>query len=47
VAPFKLPDAPADGAHHVEVDDALFEALLDGVDPGPAPPKRRVARRLH
>jgi transposase len=28
---FKLPEALADGARHVEVDDATLEALLDGV----------------
>jgi transposase len=44
---FKLPEAPSDGASHVEIDDAAFEALLDGIDPGPAPPKRSGARRLH
>jgi transposase len=44
---FKLPEAPSDGASHVEIDDAAFEALLDGIDPGPAPLKRSVARRLH
>ncbi|MGO9833021.1 MAG: hypothetical protein ACLP1X_02265 [Polyangiaceae bacterium] len=44
---FKLPEAPLDGAQHVEIDDATFEALLDGIDPGPAPPKRSAARRMH
>jgi IS66 Orf2 like protein len=43
---FKLPEA-ASGAQHVEIDDATFEALLDGIDPGPAPPKRSAARRVH
>jgi transposase len=28
---FRLPDAPEPGARHVEVDDAVLEALLDGV----------------
>jgi transposase len=44
---FKLPEAPGDGAQHVEIDDATFETLLDGIDPGPAPPKRNVVRRMH
>lgn len=44
---FKLPDAPAEGARHVEVDDGMLEALLDGVDLGPSPRKHRIARRVH
>jgi transposase len=28
---FRVPESPADGAHHVEVDDAMLDALLDGV----------------
>lgn len=43
---FRVPTA-ADGARHVEVDDATLEALLDGieVDPARVPPSRR--RRVH
>jgi transposase len=44
---FKLPEPPDNGAAHVEIDDATFEALLDGIDPGPATRKRPAARRLH
>lgn len=29
---FKLPEPTAEGAQHVEVDDATLEALLDGID---------------
>lgn len=28
---FRLPDAPEPGARHVEVDDGMLDALLDGV----------------
>ena len=28
---FPMPEAPAPGARHVEVDEALLEALLDGI----------------
>ena len=28
---FRLPDSPAGGAKHVEVDDAMLDALLDGI----------------
>lgn len=28
---FAWPEAPADGARHIEVDDAMLETLLDGV----------------
>lgn len=43
---FVLPDAPAEGTTHMEVDDVVFEALLDGVELAKARPKK-VARRLH
>jgi transposase len=42
---FALPTATAPDAHHVEVDDATFEALLDGIDIAPTPPKKPPARR--
>lgn len=29
---FKIPEAPRADAHHIEVDDATLEALLDGID---------------
>jgi transposase len=45
---FALPLAPADGAAHVEVDEATFEALLDGLAVAPtAPAVRPPRRRLH
>jgi transposase len=44
---FKLPEPTAPGDRHVEVDDAVLEALLDGVEIE-APPRGRVRRpRLH
>ena len=42
---FKVPDAPTDGARHIELDDATLEALLDGIDVD-APPRARP-RRVH
>lgn len=47
---FRVPEAPAEGVTHVEVDDATMEALLDGIDVGPAemgPPSRRTPQRVH
>ena len=45
---FRLPEA-APGARHVEVDEALLDALLDGIDPGdaPKPKRRRTPPRVH
>lgn len=47
---FSLPIA-AEGARHVEIDDVVLEALLDGVDlstsPSPTPTKKRTPRRVH
>ncbi len=42
---FRLPDAPTDGARHVEVEDGLLETLLDGVPVVAS--KRARAPRLH
>jgi len=42
---FKVPDAPTDGARHVELDDATLEALLDGIDVDASPRARRP--RVH
>jgi transposase len=42
---FRLPESPAPGARHVEIDDATLEALLDGV-PTETRPRTR-APRLH
>jgi transposase len=44
---FALPEAPAGGAAHVEVDEATLEALLDGLPIAPAAPAARPPRRLH
>jgi len=44
---FVLPEPPAEGATHVEVDDAIFEALLDGVEVDTTAPRRKAARRVH
>jgi transposase len=41
---FRIPESPAEGAHHVEVDDATLEALLDGITE--TRPRARVPR-LH
>lgn len=49
---FSLPMA-SEGATHVEIDDVVFEALLDGIDlvkpPTSSPParKRKPVRRIH
>jgi hypothetical protein len=44
---FALPEAPADGAAHVEVDEATFEALRDGLAIAPTAPAAHPPRRLH
>ena len=44
---FRLPEAAADGARHVEVDDATLEALLDGIEVEAAPAARPRRPRLH
>lgn len=46
---FALPEVPAAGAAHVEVDEATFEALLDGlaVAPTAVAVAPRRPRRLH
>jgi len=45
---FSLPIA-AEGATHVEIDDVVLEALLDGVELTPPPPsaKKKSPRRIH
>lgn len=42
---FALPAPPADGATHVEVDDAVLETLLDGIAIEPSTPSVRAPRR--
>lgn len=47
---FRLPEALEAGARHVEIDEALLEALLDGVDLVDAPKRARAPRsrvRVH
>jgi transposase len=45
---FVLPDPPAEGATHIEVDDATLETLLDGIEIEPSAPARpRAPRRVH
>jgi transposase len=44
---FRLPEGP-EGARHVELDEGLLDALLDGIDLGEAPkPTRRGRPRVH
>ncbi|HLK38072.1 MAG TPA: IS66 family insertion sequence element accessory protein TnpB [Polyangiaceae bacterium] len=43
---FRLPEA-VEGAHHVEIDDATLETLLDGVEVESGPPVRGRASRVH
>jgi transposase len=43
---FKLPEA-AEGARHVEIDDATLEALLDGVQVEVGRPARTRRPRVH
>jgi transposase len=44
---FRLPEACAPDARYVELDEALLDALLDGVDLGEPPkPKRRRKPRV-
>jgi transposase len=47
---FRLPEALEPGARHVELDEALLDALLDGVDLAQTPKRARAPRsrvRLH
>ena len=43
---FRVPPAPAPGAAHLEIDEATFEALLDGLAIAPQEAVRRAPRRL-
>lgn len=43
---FRLPEAP-EGARHIELDEALLDALLDGVDVGEAPKPAPRGPRVH
>jgi transposase len=44
---FRVPEPEAEGARHVEVDDATLEALLDGIDVDTTPRPRSRRPRSH
>jgi transposase len=44
---FRLPEPTTEGARHVEVDDAMLEALLDGIEVESRPAARVRRPRLH
>ena len=44
---FRLPDPSAPDARHVELDESLLDALLDGVDLGDAPKSAPRRKRVH
>lgn len=44
---FRIPDAPSAGARHIEVDEAMLEAMLDGIDVDTKSPTRSRRTRLH
>lgn len=44
---FRLPEPTAPGARHVELDESLLDALLDGVDVGEAPKSAPRRKRVH
>ena len=44
---FRLPETSALDARHVELDESLLDALLDGVDLGEAPKSAPRRRRVH
>jgi transposase len=45
---FRMTEPASEGAHHIEVDEATLEALLDGVEVEPAQRRQRTHRpRLH
>lgn len=43
---FRLPEPGAEGARHVEIDDATLQALLDGIAVD-TPPERPKRSRVH
>jgi transposase len=43
----RLPEGLAKDARHVEVDDAMLETLLDGIEVDARPPPRARRPRLH
>jgi transposase len=44
---FRVPEAGAEGARHVEIDDATLEAMLDGIEVDAAPRARVRRPRVH
>ena len=44
---FRQPEPTAPGARHVELDESLLDALLDGVDLGEAPKSAPLRKRVH
>jgi transposase len=44
---FRLPEPTAPDARHVELDESLLDALLDGVDLGEAPKSAPRRKRVH
>lgn len=44
---FRIPEVQEPGAHHVEVDDATLDALLDGIDVETAKTPRTARACLH
>jgi transposase len=44
---FRVPDPPSPSARTIEVDDAMLEALLDGVEVDTEPPRQSRRPRLH
>jgi transposase len=44
---FRLPEPTAPDARHVELEESLLDALLDGVDLGEAPKSAPRRKRVH
>ena len=44
---YRLPEPTASDARHVELDESLLDALLDGVDLGEAPKSAPRRKRVH
>ena len=44
---FRIPERPTAGARYVTIDDAVLEALLDGIDVDTAPPSRSRRCKVH
>lgn len=44
---FRVPEAPTPTARYVTIDDAMLEALLDGIDVETEPSSRPRRRKVH